>query len=98
MRHTTQSTQPLRRFRVPGFQSLSRGWHCHVAVPLGRQLGRVSRFYYQHVTLPVYFWRACGCPEQFTPRIPWWQPWVYRLLVLLRRRPVPPPLRLREVR
>ena len=32
--------------------------------------------------LPVQFWRACGCPPQFRPRLPWWQPLVWRWLVL----------------
>ena len=22
----------------------------------------------------MQFWRACGCPPQFRPRLPWWQP------------------------
>jgi len=43
---------------------------------------RVAAFYFQRVSLPVQWWRACGCPPQFRPRLPWWQPLVWRWLVL----------------
>jgi hypothetical protein len=43
---------------------------------------RVAAFYFERVSLPVQFWRACGCPPQFRPRLPWWQPLVWCWLVL----------------
>ncbi len=43
---------------------------------------RVAAFYFQRVSLPVQWWRAAGCPPQFRPRLPWWQPLVWRWLVL----------------
>ena len=51
-----------------------RGWQ--------RLQGRVAAFYFQRVTLPVQFWRACGCPPQFRPHLPWWQPFVFAWLRL----------------
>jgi hypothetical protein len=43
---------------------------------------RVSRLYRQRVTEPVQWWLALGRPQQFRPRIPWWQPFVGWYLVL----------------
>ena len=88
MRAHTQSTQPLQRSLVTVSQSLGSAWHRHVGIRAERQLGRVSALYHHRVTLPVLFWRACGCPAPFTPRLPWWQPFVYRFLVLVGRRPL----------
>jgi hypothetical protein len=42
--------------------------------------GPIAGFYYRRVTEPVGFWRACGCPPEFRPRLPWWQPFVYAWL------------------
>ena len=92
----TPSPQPLRRSRVPVFASWRRSWHCRFGIPLDRQLSRVSRLYYTRVTLPVLWWRACGCPAAFTPRVPWWQHFVYQFLCTVGRRPVPRMRSLRE--
>ena len=43
---------------------------------------RVAGFYFHRVSLPVQFWRACGCPPAFRPRLPWWQPFVFAWLRL----------------
>jgi len=43
---------------------------------------RGNRRYYQRVTVPVQFWVVLGGPEQFRPQLPWWQPFVYRWLVI----------------
>ncbi len=47
-----------------------------------RWQGAVAAFYFQRVTLPARWWRACGCPVQFRPQLPWWQPFVWRYLCL----------------
>ncbi len=57
-------------------------WFLLVGGRWERFQGRICRFYFQRVTLPVRFWRACGCPPQFRPSIPWWQPFVWRWLVV----------------
>ena len=57
-------------------------WFLLVGGRWQRFQGRVAGFYFQRVTLPVRFWRACGCPVQFRPRLPWWQPFVWRWLVI----------------
>jgi len=46
-------------------------WQCAVAAR-----------YFQRVTLPLQFWRALGAPVQFRPALPWWQPFVWRWLVV----------------
>ena len=38
--------------------------------------------YFRRVTEPCIFWRACGCPPQFRPSLPWWQPFAWRWLSL----------------
>jgi hypothetical protein len=60
----------------------ARRWQSLVGVRWQRWQCRVAAFYFQRVSLPVQFWRACGCPSQFRPRLPWWQPFVWRWLVL----------------
>ena len=60
----------------------ARRWQVLVGVRWQRFQCRVAAFYFQRVSLPVQFWRACGCPSQFRPRLPWWQPLVWRWLVL----------------
>jgi hypothetical protein len=42
--------------------------------------------YYQRVILPVQFWRACGSPVAFRPRLPWWHHWVLVWLRFTRQR------------
>ena len=53
-----------------------------VRVRWERFQGSVRGLYFRRVTFPVRIWRACGCPEQFRPRLPWWQPFVWRWLVI----------------
>ena len=42
---------------------------------------RVAAFYFHRVSLAVQFWRACGCPPQWHPRLPRWQPLAWRWTV-----------------
>jgi len=60
----------------------ARRWHSLVGVRWLRWQGRVSALYQQRVTLPVQYWQAFGCPSEFTPQLPWWQPFVWRYLVI----------------
>ncbi len=60
----------------------ARRWQVLVGVRWQWLQCRVAAFYFQRVSLPVQFWRACGCPSQFRPRLPWWQPLVWRWIVL----------------
>ena len=60
----------------------ARRWQVLVGVRWQRFQCRVAGFYFQRVSLPVQWWRACGCPPQFRPRLPWWQPLVWRWLAL----------------
>ena len=68
MRHTRQSSQATSRF------SIRIHWF--------RFQSRVAALYSQRVTQPWELWRAFGCPPECMPRIPWWQPFVYRWLVV----------------
>ena len=60
----------------------ARRWQSLVGVRWQRWQCRVAAFYFHRVSLPVQFWRAAGCPSQFRPRLPWWQPFVWSWLVL----------------
>jgi hypothetical protein len=60
----------------------ARRWQSLVGVRWQRWQCRVAAFYFHRVSLPVQFWRAAGCPSQFRPRLPWWQPLVWRWLRL----------------
>ncbi|GEM_PF-2103687 len=60
----------------------ARRWQSLVGVRWQRWQCRVAAFYFQRVSLPVQWWRAAGCPPAFRPRLPWWQPLVWRWLVL----------------
>ena len=60
----------------------ARRWQSLVGVRWQRWQCRVAAFYFHRVSLPVQFWRAAGCPPQFRPRLPWWQPFVWRWLHL----------------
>jgi hypothetical protein len=71
MRHTTHLSS-----------GAARAWHRYLGVRWERFQGRVARHYYTHVTWPVRFWRACGCPAEYRPSLPWWQPFVWRWLVV----------------
>jgi len=42
----------------------------------------VASLYFQRVTQPVQFWVALGRPAQWRPQLPWWQPFVWRWLVV----------------
>ena len=66
-----------------------------VAIRWERLQGRIAGFYFQRVTQPWQFWYALGCPSECRPRIQWWQPFVYRWLVLTGW--VRPPRRQRRV-
>ena len=69
--------------QIKKIQWAARRWQVVVCVRWQRLQGRVAGFYFQRVTLPVQFWRACGCPSQFPPpRLPWWQPFVLAWLRL----------------
>ncbi len=61
---------------------IARRWYLLVGIRWQRLQCRISRFYYQRFTVPQQFWRACGCPSGFRPRVPWWQPFVWRWLVV----------------
>jgi hypothetical protein len=43
---------------------------------------RISGAYFQRVTFPLQCWVACGRLPQFRPSLPWWQPFIWRYLVL----------------
>ena len=57
-------------------------WHCRVGIRWQRLQCRISGFYFHRVTEPLQLWVACGQPAEFTPRLPWWPPFVWRWLVL----------------
>ena len=59
-----------------------RHWRGLVGIRWERLQGRVLGLYFRRVTSPVRVWVACGCPEEFRPRLPWWQPFVWRWLVV----------------
>ena len=46
----------------------ARRWQVLVGVRWQRFQCRVAAFYFHRVTLPVQFWRACGCPVTLKPR------------------------------
>ena len=60
----------------------ARRWQVLVGVRWQWFQCRVAAFHFQRVSLPMQFWRACGFPSQFRPRLPWWLPFVWRWLVL----------------
>jgi hypothetical protein len=47
----------------------ARRWQSLVGVRWKRLQYRVAAFYFHRVSLPVQFWRACGCPSQFRLRM-----------------------------
>ena len=61
-----------------------RLWRLLVGIRWERFQCRVLALYFQRVTEPVRFWQACGSPLQFRPCLPWWQPLVWRWLVVSR--------------
>ena len=63
-------------------QAARRQWYLVIGIRWQRVQAPVLSLYFRRVTLPVRFWRACGSPSQFRPRLPWWQPLVWRWLVL----------------
>ena len=60
----------------------ARCWHSLVGIRWLRWQSRLAGCYFQRVTLPLRWWHALGCPPQFRPQLPWWQPFVWRWLVL----------------
>jgi hypothetical protein len=60
----------------------ARRWQSLVGVRWQRWQCRVAAFYFQRISLPMQWWRAAGCPPQFRPSLPWWQPLVWRWLRL----------------
>ena len=58
----------------------ARLWRSLVGVRWERLQGSIAARYYARVTLPLRWWHALGQPEQFTPRLPWWQPFVFAWL------------------
>jgi len=73
--HSTSSWAAWRLHALVGiFAPAQRGWQRF-------QCGVAAR-YFQRVTLPLQFWRALGAPSQFRPALPWWQPFVWRWLVV----------------
>ena len=67
---------------IKKIQRAAWGWQVLVSVRWQRFQGRICGLYFRRVTFPVRCWRACGCPPQFRPTIPWWQPFVWRWLVI----------------
>ena len=51
-------------------------WQVVVTVRWQRFQSRVSGLYYRRVSAPARFWAACGCPEAYRPRLPWWHQFV----------------------
>jgi hypothetical protein len=62
----------------------------HVRAAWLRWQSQVSGLYYRRVTEPVQLWRAVGRLPEFRPQLPWWQPFVWRYLVLTGWRPSRP--------
>src|SRR5439155_7858265 len=65
-------------------RQLSFYWRVWVGIRWERFQGPILALYFHRVTEPVRFWRACGCPPQWRPRLPWWHSFVWRWLVLSR--------------
>src|ERR1043166_4244737 len=65
-------------------QSARRQWYLVVGIRWQRFQGPILALYFRRVTEPVRLWRAFGCPSEWRPRLPWWQPFVWRWLVLSR--------------
>jgi hypothetical protein len=42
----------------------------------------IASRYHRRVTQPLQFWLALGRPPFLRPRLPWWQPLVWRWLVI----------------
>jgi len=65
-------------------RQLSYYWRVWVGIRWERFQGPILALYFRRVTSPLRLWRAFGCPPEFRPRLPWWQPFVWRWLVLSR--------------
>ena len=61
-----------------------RQWYLVVGIRWQRFQGPILALYFRRVTEPVRIWRAFGCPSSWRPQLPWWQPFVWRWLVLSR--------------
>jgi hypothetical protein len=64
------------------YRRATRRWHLLVGVRWLRWQSSVSGFYFRGVTQPWQWWVAAGSLPQWRPRLPWWQPFVYRYLVI----------------
>lgn len=64
------------------YSRATRRWHSLVGVRWQRLQSHISGAYFQRVTQPLQFWHALGRPSQFRPSLPWWQPFVWRWLVV----------------
>jgi hypothetical protein len=54
-----------------------RRWQVLVGVRWQWFQCRVTGFYFRRFIMPIRLWQACGCPAQFRPQVPWWQPFVW---------------------
>jgi hypothetical protein len=62
---------------IKKIEQAARRWQFVVGCYWERFQCRLLALYYWRVTYPVRVWRAFGCPEQFRPRLPWWQHFVW---------------------
>jgi len=60
----------------------ARRWYLLAGVRWLRWQSGLCGVYTRRVTQPVQLWRALGCAPQFRPVLPWWQPLVWRWLVV----------------
>ena len=75
------SVQLTMREHIQG-RWAARLWYRLVGFRWQRLQSRICGFYFRGVTQSVQFWVACGCPSEFVPSLPWWQPLVWRWLAL----------------
>ena len=59
----------------------TRLWRSLVAIRFERFQGRIAGAYFARVSYPLQVWQAFGSPAEFTPRLPWWQPFAFAWLV-----------------
>ena len=66
-------------------QAVRRQWYLVVGVRWQQYVQyHIITLYHRRVEAPIRFWRAFGCPEQLRPQLPWWQPLVWRWIVITR--------------
>ena len=71
------------------FSQGARRWAATIRILWFRWQSSVARLYSRRVTQPVRLWKALGQPSDCMPRLPWWQPIVYKYLVITVWLPVP---------